>query len=282
MSIAVTIAILLAAASFGWAYGLRLRKYGLTVETAMNGARGWLVFCLMIACFAGLLLLSKKTDIMSPETSTYLNLAVWAITKGVLAFLGAMAVPLSIDRGAIQRSSIVLAVLLGIALVHRIESYVFSPVFPMIDQDRRTVDGYVLQTQDASCTAASLANLVSYYGLRTTEFACAKAMRTTRFGSTTGDLVRGIRGFGFQPLEVKADSEHLSALKRPAILSIWKHNARHSVVWTGQRADGTQLIIDPLVGRQEVPGSELWKSLVTSRAIVLSVPPSTRGSKHVQ
>ncbi|HEY9857200.1 MAG TPA: cysteine peptidase family C39 domain-containing protein, partial [Stenomitos sp.] len=92
------------------------------------------------------------------------------------------------------------------------------------------------------------------------------------FGSTTGDLVKGIRQFGFQAIEVSADPAHLRASRRPAILSVWNSQVRHSVVWTGQLGDGTQIIIDPLAGRRELPGSELWNSLSSPRAIALSRP----------
>lgn len=273
------IAIILAAASFGWGYGLRLKRGGHTVETALSGPRGWVIFCFMTVCLLGMVFLSKYSDFMSPKASSLLNHVAWDITKGLLGFLGAMSVPLSADRRPLQLSSILLLVVLAMVLVQRMETYVFAPLYPAIREDRRTPEGYVLQTQDTTCTAASLANLLAYYGRRTTEYACAKAMGTTRFGSTTGDLVRGLRQFGFQPLEVLADAEHLRALNRPAILAVWHGRARHSVLWVGQRADGMQLIVDPLTGRKEVPGSELWKSLSSSRAFAVSVTPPSSASR---
>lgn len=275
MDIAITLTTIVIASLLGWSYGLRLRRRGLDVETAMNGARGWIAFGLLIATSAALLILSKRTDILSPDASSFLNHAAWEITKGFLAFIGGLSVPLSFNHSVVTRASYVLLALIGLAMVNQAESFVFSPIYPSISQDRRTSDGYVLQTQDMSCTAASLANLLSFYERRTTEYACAKAMRTTRFGSTTGDLVRGMRQFGFQAVEVSATPEHLRSNGRPAILSVWNHNLRHSVVWIGQHEDGTQIIIDPLTGRREVPGSELWPSLSSSRAIALSRPPTT-------
>lgn len=274
MGIVFNIAIIVAAAGLGRSYGRRLRKLGCNVDTAFSGVRGRIVFGLMIGCTAALLILSKTTDVLPPDTTTLLNQAAWGITKGFLAFLGAMSVPLSSDRGITRRANYVVLTLAGLMLVQRAEAYVFSPIFPAINQDRRAPGGYVLQTQDMSCTAASLANLLSFYKLRTTEYSCAKAMGTTRFGSTTGDLVRGIRHFGFQAIEVAADPVQLRTLGRPAILSVWNSNMRHSVVWTGQRDDGTQIIIDPLSGRKEVPGPELWRSLSSSRAITVTRPPA--------
>jgi predicted double-glycine peptidase len=158
------------------------------------------------------------------------------------------------------RSVLLAAVLLGISgplsywRIHR----------PIADalSERRTPTGVIMQTSSSSCTAAILANVTAYFGDPITERDAATLLGTTPFGTSPGQMRYALTHLGIDFEMLAGNSETLTTLEAPAILSVDHPSTgpeSHSVGYFGRCEDGEYEIWDPLIGKRCLSEERLLK-----------------------
>ena len=122
----------------------------------------------------------------------------------------------------------------------------------------RVYEGVVLQTTDYTCVPASLANLMRYSG-RDSDFSEADALavtRTTRWGTSTLDAMRGLRQLGFKPkFQSGLTLSDLAKRRQLAILHVYETVANrrifHVVLLLSLSPKQQQVLIaNPISGKQ--------------------------------
>ena len=114
-------------------------------------------------------------------------------------------------------------------------------------------DGIVLQSSPFSCAAASGANLARVYGQNSTESEVAKALGTTRFGTSPAQVVYGLKKLGFTCSKHVYSRTQLDQVTAPAVLFLPPQRGKsegHAILLKGRSGDRFQ-IIDPLSGLLE-------------------------------
>ncbi len=110
----------------------------------------------------------------------------------------------------------------------------------------------LLQLNLVECGAACLAMLLSYYGRTTSVAECRVRMDVGRDGQSVRGIVNVAQSFGLRARVFSFEPAELEYIPLPAIAH-WNFN--HFVVierWTPQ----TVTIVDPAVGRRQVPAAE--------------------------
>lgn len=270
---------LIVAAAAGLQYGRRLARHGLTIDDVFRtGTRAWVVLILLLAPISTAMILFKRTDLLNPEAMLAIQHGCWDLVACLAVFLGTMGLPLSPAPLKYQRAGIMAVTICAVFLLLRIEASVFAPVYDQMGSEKRAPDGSILQTLPTSCTAAALANALPLFGLRGSEFECAKAIGTTRFGTTVGDLTRGLPQLGLSGEYVAARPQDLAHANRPTLLTVWSCGARHSVLWKGVGSNGAHVIIDPLVGRIRLSTAALQGMLASSHGVQLRTAEKDQGN----
>ena len=112
-------------------------------------------------------------------------------------YVFALTLTFAFETGHETRFALLLGAALAIAAVEVTHWQWTRPLWPELT-DRRTEDGAILQTSGASCAAASGAVVAGVLGIELDEPTVARAMHTTAFGTSTGQMVRGMRELGIE------------------------------------------------------------------------------------
>lgn len=269
---AISLGLLTLTAILGYGYGKSLAGRGVNVNTVFRGARGWAFLGTFIASCVVLQAVAIKPDLWSAELSSSVQLWIWGFIKVLVVFMAAMAAPLSGAR-AKRYVGVVSGLAFGcLLLIQAAENYLFMPYYLKLKQPRITADGTILQSSNISCTAAALANLLPLFGIQGSEKETARALRTTRFGTTTSDLLTGLKAFNLHGYYVSSSPEHLLRMNRPAIITTWI-GVRHSVAVYRKMPDGKMMLIDPMVGKLRFLPKEVGNQIIDKKAVVLSDRP---------
>ena len=96
---------------------------------------------------------------------------------------------------------------------------------------RITADGVVLQSSNASCLAASAANIARILGKQRTEREMARLCKTSADGTYPTQALVGLRQIGIQGRKVSNSERDIRSIKPPAILFFLDDT--HAVVYVG-------------------------------------------------
>jgi hypothetical protein len=181
--------------------------------------------------------------------------AAWALLLASLAFGFGFVAVLALIRRHRDRWKLALAGLLSVVAVEVSFIQQTAPVAGELGASED--DGVVLQTSGVSCAAASAANLARAHGLPATEKEMAARLGTSASGTSSAELVRGLRPLGFMCERIEQPDPE--ALPVPVILYI-DHPAAgkesHAVLLSG-KTGGRFVVLDPLVGRRSMSLADL-------------------------
>lgn len=179
----------------------------------------------------------------------------WALLLASLGFGFGFVTVLAFIRRHRERWKLALASLLSVAAVE--VSFLQQTALVADELGAREEEGVVLQTSGVSCAAASAANFARAHGLRATEKEMAGLLGTSASGTSSAELVRGLRPLGFMCQRIA--QPNVDALPLPVILYIDHPTAgkeSHAVLLSG-RTGGSFVVLDPLVGRRSMSLTEL-------------------------
>lgn len=268
-------ACVLGAWLLGQRYGARLAQQGLSLENVLStGRRPWLFLVSFLSLCGGVAAVYKlPPGYLHPYWLGVFEPLSWALTKSAPVFLMAMAFGLK-PQGKKQRQELkTLALLTGVALVgiQAVQSPFVRPIDPKTIQVRKAKDGSVLQSTNVTCTAATLANGLAFYGIETTEAESASRLGTRRSGTALHQVLSGVSHYGMVATAVQATPDQLIRLRRPTVVSVWlMGDILHSILVYGGDAHGNLFIIDPMSGKATYSQKHYLKQAARSYQLVLT------------
>ncbi|MBN1672007.1 MAG: hypothetical protein JXR37_13290 [Kiritimatiellae bacterium] len=191
----------------------------------------------------------------------YSRLLVWGTVFAVLGYSATLAVSVAFRRLRRGRHALLLVSVVCVALLFQTQHRLYHPLYPVLES-RIDDDGVIRQTSGASCAAAAAANILCAAGVHTSEREMARSLGTTRFGTSPGQIARGMRVFGVKCVKRTVRDRDILAVKAPAILLVDHLSAGvdgHAVAYIGRRA-GRVEIRDPLVGRRLLTSEEVSRA----------------------
>ncbi len=132
----------------------------------------------------------------------------------------------------------------------------------------RIENSIIVQTSAFSCTAASAANMLRYFGIDQTEVQMAERMETTVHGSTTASFVRELGRSGVSSRKVFVEDRQISTVHPPAMLIVDVDDQveAHAVVYA-RMFDGMYVIWDPGPGLRRLMTDEEVRAIWHGRAV---------------
>ena len=120
-------------------------------------------------------------------------------------------------------------------------------------------DGMVMQSSGYSCSPATLANVLAHYGIHKTEKDLAYLIKTTRFGTTDQNTIKGMAEINFDCKLMERSIDEMLKMEMPLVLFIYHPITgpqTHTVSCWGQTFKGIE-IWDPLDGKRFLSKDEL-------------------------
>ncbi|APR78866.1 Hypothetical protein A7982_04213 [Minicystis rosea] len=160
-----------------------------------------------------------------------------------------------------QRMAVPVSMAIVVGIVFAIEWDFEAPIASNLHERRN--GEIVLQSSNASCAAASAANLARHYGILRTESEMAALVGTTRFGTSPAQVIQGLKRLGISCQKIVRADVDPTPLHAPAVLFLPGSAGvpGHAVLFIG--VDGqSSVVLDPLSGRQLLSRHELtarWK-----------------------
>ncbi|MBQ0002820.1 MAG: NHLP family bacteriocin export ABC transporter peptidase/permease/ATPase subunit [Treponema sp.] len=147
-----------------------------------------------------------------------------------------------------------------------------SSKFLSIFKRKKTKTPTVLQLEAVECGAASLAMILSYYGV----FVPLEKLRiecgVSRDGTKASNIVKAARRYGLEAAGYKCEIENLKEINLPAII-FWEFN--HFVVLE-KVLKNKAIINDPAMGRRTIPMEDFNTSFT---GVVLTFSPTAEFKK---
>lgn len=129
---------------------------------------------------------------------------------------------------------------------------------PEISGSRIDDDGIVRQTSATTCGAAACANVARAYGIEKTEREMVELLGTTDSGTTTAQMIYGMRRLGFDCRKRKINDGDFTRLNAPALLFVMAGGTPldHAVAYMGHK-DGKAEIWNPRSGKEMLTREQL-------------------------
>lgn len=184
----------------------------------------------------------------------------WGAIIAMFAFTFSLASVLAFRTKHRERWKIVIAGALFIGVVQILQWNYTRPIAPQL-KDIEGSSGLVFQSNDASCAAASAANIARMFGIRKTEKKMAELLGTTAAGTSAAQIIYGMRKIGFSCRKVEIADSNPQKIKLPAMMFVNNQFAgpeSHAVTYVRFR-NGKAEIWDPLEGKLLYSKSELAK-----------------------
>ncbi len=256
--------VLVATVALGLLEARRVQRAGVR-ELRHAGQRVRYLYALLpilLLCLVGLFLMQTMRDLWwrLPLLVEYSFLPlVWGAILGCFGFLFSLVCGLAWRLGDPTRRRLVVASLLMVVAAE-VAHWQYARLAAPGLRHLATSDGVVLQSSDATCAAASAANLLRLSGVQATERQLAVRFGSSvLFGTSIAQVVFGLRELGYDCRRFAEDPSSESSPPLPALLLV-DHPAvgeeGHLVLAT--RRQGQRLeVLDPLTGRRELSRSEL-------------------------
>lgn len=187
---------------------------------------------------------------------------VWALCIGSVSFAFVVTIALRARSGRRWRLlADAYLVLLVLAELHAFTAEWGER--PRVRPERRDENGIIRQSTGASCAAACGAaacgaNIAQLFGIEATETQMIDWMGTTVSGTSTSQMVYGLRHAGIEARKVAVQSTEIERVRPPAIIFLGSpsHPDDHAVVFLGVE-QGNARIIDPLWGVKTLTPSQV-------------------------
>ena len=193
---------------------------------------------------------------------------LWTTLRLTIVYLCAITLRLAWLESHVQRWQLRNAAVLAMVAIELSQWQVTRPIWSSLPEGQ-SVDGVVLQTSDSTCAAASGATVARHLGLDADEQSMARLMRTTIIGTTTTQIVRGMRLAGIECEPVSMDAATVTSISTPMIAFINLEGVGedgHAVAVLS--ATATELVVaDPLRTRH-LQSWEEWRSRWGGRGLV--------------
>ena len=198
----------------------------------------------------------------------YIQPAMWALQIFFLFFCMVTVTKLASYSSRFSTMVMVvftISVFFGVETLLRVHS---SPA--MVNDPPLIRDGVITQTTDATCAAATGANVAARLGIQTTEAEMAAAMNTNRYGTTPSQIIHGMKTLGLDARKVKVTPNAVTSLEPPAVLLVNNTDQidGHAVALMGVQ-NGVAEIWDPLNGKVHYT-AEAFADRWVGHAIVVS------------
>lgn len=238
------------------ARGLLRREPALTVDTVhrrLPEAVALLALCLLGTTFASLAMKYPRLGWRLPVAAdVWLPTLLWFCTGGIFGYLAVITVRLASATRHAKRARLALATTALLAALVYINVRCSWPAYRELDP-RVGGSGFVRQSTEASCAAASCANVLRLLGVPASEREMGWRAGTTAHGTRSGPMVRALRAKGVRCRKRDLSVPELVQLAHPAILLVEFDGLgadSHAVVFR-PRGEGPPALIDPLNGAPE-------------------------------
>ncbi len=251
----INVAVVIGSALAGVWDGRRLRRRnpGITVERVLGRAPYLYALAVTLAVMVGAhLVLDMRPDLSwhLPEwLQLYYTAIAWGTILAAFSFLFSLGLWFAfIDRHA-ERFKLAVASVLLLVAVHVAQWQFTRPIAGQLFE-KISADGIILQSSDASCAAASGANIAHELGVETTERAMAERFGTTAMGTSAAQVIHGFAAIDITCVRREIDACGLNELAAPAMLFV-----DHPVIGPESHAlfmrarAGEREVWDPLGGR---------------------------------
>jgi hypothetical protein len=240
------------------------------LDLKLEGALAWGILAALLAPLSALVFLFKRTQVLDPDLMGILQAMSWIWVQGLVIGLGALGSWRHRHQGRWRPIGWLAVGVLLAGLVQLVQARINAPIYPSLLEDRRTPEGFVLQTTGTTCMAAAFANALILEGRPASERTCAEQLGTTRFGTTSAALQRAASRMGVRGRFVEASPSVLARIGHPALLTLWTpEGTRHAVTWYGLDGEGRNLLVDPVVGPLRLPSDALRRELADRRAFAI-------------
>ncbi|MGD8685934.1 MAG: cysteine peptidase family C39 domain-containing protein [Syntrophobacterales bacterium] len=184
----------------------------------------------------------------------------WGGILAIFTFIFSLGSAVAMRTQHRERWKIVIAGILLILVIQVIQWNYTRPIAPRL-KDIVATSGTVMQTNNASCAAASGASIVRTYGMQKTEKQMAELFKTTVGGTSGAQVIYGMRKIGFSCNKVQVSESNPEKLTAPAMLFVdnqFTGPESHAVAYMGFNKNKAE-IFDPLEGRRLLSKNELAK-----------------------
>ena len=275
----LSLLVVAAASSVGFAYGRRLHARGFDIAARIRVSDCPLIPVALILFVA--LHVATSTILGNPRIGWPLPVFVeyhLTVTMGLLkvAFVtfGMSSVTAA---GIFQRHPSRWALLVfSIAAIGTVEGLTRHSARPNLGElQPREVEGLILQSNPSTCAAATTANIARHFGLEATEADMVKLLHTTWAGTSPAQMVYGFRALGLEATKVQHTDRDLAKVNPPAVLlvDVGEEPDAHAIAFIARKGDLFE-IWDPNGGRHDVPLGTIqqrWRG----RAIEVRKPTDT-------
>jgi hypothetical protein len=184
----------------------------------------------------------------------------WGGILAIFTFIFSLGSAVAMRTQHRERWKIVIAGILLILVIQVIQWNYTRPIAPRL-KDIVATSGTVMQTNNASCAAASGASIVRTYGMQKTEKQMAELFKTTVGGTSGAQVIYGMRKIGFSCNKVQVSESNPEELTAPAMLFVdnqFTGPESHAVAYMGFNKNKAE-IFDPLEGRRFLSKIQLAK-----------------------
>jgi predicted double-glycine peptidase len=256
--------VMLASMMLGAFYGRGLHRRGvrLSMKTDARQAGGLAVACIgMIGVSIAFMLSMTFPRVVwyFPPAVDYHGIpAAWVVVVTALGLVFGTAAMMV----WLQQRRAVWAILPACALVFGGSEWVIQNSVwftqPVIEISRVDENGVIRQTSATTCAAAACANVLRALGVEKTERDMVETLGTTDNGTTTGQIIYGMRRIGFECKKRRIADSDFTKLNAPALLFVTAAGIPlgHAVAYMGCR-DGKAEVWNSASGRQMLTRDEL-------------------------
>ncbi len=253
---ALTGLVLAVAIVCGILYGRRLHRRGVSLDAKLRVRELPLIPVTILAFVA--VVVGANQLAARPELAWRLPLAIeycfrpifWTLKLFFIAFpMAAISRLAYLNRHRARH----LILAFSIAAIAAVEIQLRLAHRPYLGEvfDKRTPAGIILQSTDATCAAASSANVARAFGLDVSEADLIRILNTTWEGTSPAQVVYGMRSLGLDARKTSSARRDLSDITPPAVLFVDFANLPDGHAVAYMKREGEEFEIwDPTGGRR--------------------------------
>jgi hypothetical protein len=233
----------------------------------------WAAAASALVLGAGILVISNQNLLWKTPVEIEIRIptALWTLILFPMSYFGTIAVVVAHRCQDSRKKSLLTAIpvlLIAFGSIH------WSRQRTIADELTHVTDpnGIILQSSGVSCAAASAANILNQFGMKKTEAELATILGTTATGTSSGQVIAGLRRIKIGCRRASFDSPE--EIPFPAMLFVDDPVAgpeSHAVALVSRTTGGVCEVWDPLDGRHEMTPEKLRK-IWHGKTLVFDVP----------